>query len=145
MQGEKERADVDTIRSLFGLWGMVSHLRMQLPFFARRKVAKTRWERQEKLCSFCLPFPKPCFYEGPFESCKLLQFGALRLSIWCSLRMCSPHLRWNIDSLIHPKDISASARQRGVIVRSKATRQSVPLCEKNGFPRQCAHCLGLTK
>ena len=75
----------------------ISPLRGRLPFFARRKVAKTRWERQEKLYSFCLPFSKPRFYEGPRKSCLLLRFGALRLSICLSLRMCSPHLRWNED------------------------------------------------
>ena len=48
------------------------------------------------------------FYEGPFKSCFLLQFGAVQLSIWFSLRMCLPRLRWGEEEFSTPKNISAS-------------------------------------
>ena len=43
-------------------------------------------------CSDCLPF----------------LFGALRLSIWYSLRMGSPPLQWGKGTLYLPKKISTS-------------------------------------
>jgi len=51
------------------------------------------------------------FYEGPFKSCFLLQFGAVQLSICFSLRIRSAALAVKYRCSFLPKNISASAQQ----------------------------------
>ncbi len=79
---KKQKGSKDTM-------GEVSHPRMRrgdVPFCVRTERNRKNRLRGSKRRFWLAPnlLFAANIYEGPFKSCLLLQFGALRLSIWCS-------------------------------------------------------------